>query len=157
MFKKASATDLPFEDGTFSHLWSQATIYHVPDKKTVLEEAYRVLGDGGVMVFDDLIKPQPNISAAAQEFVYDRLLYDTPYSFESYQDALKTAGFKMIEAQDLSQHLKTSYLRLSERTPKVDSSDKNAEHYAWLSNAYQETAKAVDRKEVGWGLYICQK
>ena len=157
MFEKASATDLPFEDGTFSHLWSQATIYHVPDKKTVLEEAYRVLEDGGIMVFDDLIKPQPNISAAAQEFVYDRLLYDTPYSFESYQDALKAEGFKILEAQDLSQHLKTSYLRLSERTPKVDSSDKNAEHYAWLSNAYQETAKAVDRKELGWGLYICQK
>ena len=156
-FEKASATELPFEKGTFSHLWSQATIYHVPDKETVLEEAYRVLKDGGIMVFDDLIKPQPNVSLAAQEFVYDRLLYDTPYSFDSYQDALKAQGFKIIEAQDLSPHLKTSYLRLSERTPKVDANDKNAEHYSWLSNAYQETAKAVDRNELGWGLYICQK
>ena len=156
-FEKASATELPFEKGTFSHLWSQATIYHVPDKETVLEEAYRVLKDCGIMVFDDLIKPQPNVSLAAQEFVYDRLLYDTPYSFDSYQDALKAQGFKIIEAQDLAPHLKTSYLRLSERTPKVDANDKNAEHYSWLSNAYQETAKAVDRNELGWGLYICQK
>ena len=156
-FEKASATELPFEKGTFSHLWSQATIYHVPDKETVLEEAYRVLKDGGIMVFDDLIKPQPNVSPAAQEFVYDRLLYDTPYSFDSYQDALKAKGFNIIEAHDLSPHLKMSYLRLSERTPKVDANDKNAEHYSWLSNAYQETAKAVDRNELGWGLYICQK
>ncbi|MAF37498.1 MAG: hypothetical protein CL696_01210 [Chloroflexi bacterium] len=154
-FEKASATELPFEDGTFSHLWSQATIYHVPDKESVLSEAYRVLEEGGIMVFDDLTKPQPNISASAKEFVYDRLLYDTPYSFESYQDALKVQGFKILEAHDLSPHLKNSYLRLVERTPSTD--DEHADHYAWLSNAYQETAKAVDNKELGWGLFVCQK
>ena len=52
------------------------------------------------MVFDDLVKPQPSVSPAAQEFVYDRLLYDTPYSFDSYQEALKARGFKVIEAQE---------------------------------------------------------
>jgi ubiquinone/menaquinone biosynthesis C-methylase UbiE len=154
-FEKASATELPFDEGTFSHLWSQAVIYHVPDKESALKEAYRVLKPGGIMVFDDLTKPQPNISAAAKEFVYDRLLYDTPFSFESYQDALKDTGFKILEAHDLSSHLKNSYLRLAERTPKAD--EEHAEHYAWLSNAYQETAKAVDNKELGWGLFICQK
>ena len=61
-FEKASATDLPFGDDSFTHLWSQAVIYHVPDKDTVLKEAYRVLEDGGIMVFDDLTKPQPEIS-----------------------------------------------------------------------------------------------
>ena len=54
-FEKASATELPFEDGTFTHLWSQAVIYHVPDKEMALKEAYRVLQDGGIMVFDDLV------------------------------------------------------------------------------------------------------
>ena len=107
------------------------------------------------MVFDDLIKPQPNISAAAKEFVYDRLLFDTPYSFESYQDAPKAQGFKILEAHDLSSHLKNSYLRLAERAPTGDA--ENAEHYAWLSNAYQETAKAVANGGLGWGLFICQK
>ena len=70
---------------------------------------------------------------------------------------MKAQGFKILEAHDLSSHLKNSYLRLSERTPKVDEGDEHAEHYAWLSNAYQETAKAVDNKELGWGLFICQK
>ena len=49
----------------------------------------------------------------------------------------------------------TFYLRLAEPTPKSD--DEHAEHYAWLSNAYLETARAVDNQEVGWGLFICQK
>jgi ubiquinone/menaquinone biosynthesis C-methylase UbiE len=154
-FEKASATELPFEDASFSRLWSQTVIYHVPDKEAVLKEAYRVLGEGGIMVFDDLLKPQPDISAEGQKYVYDRLLFDTPYSFESYQNALKEQGFKILEAHDLSSHLENSYLRLADRTPKFDK--EHAEHYAELTTAYHETARAVDKQELGWGLFVCQK
>lgn len=154
-FKKASATDLPFESESFTHIWSQAVIYHVPDKEAVLAEVYRVLEKGGVMVFDDLTKPQPDIGADAQKYVYDRLLYDTPFSFQSYQTALEAQGFKIREARDLSSHLKESYLRLADRTPKGEG--EHVEHYEWLSTAYRETARAVDNKELGWGLFICEK
>ena len=154
-FKKASATDLPFESESFTHIWSQAVIYHVPDKDAVLAEVYRVLEKGGVMVFDDLTKPQPEISADAQKYVYDRLLYDTPFSFGSYQTALRAQGFKIREARDISSHLKKSYLRLADRTPK--DAGEHSEHYEWLSTAYRETARAVDNKELGWGLFICEK
>ncbi|MEO0647416.1 MAG: methyltransferase domain-containing protein [Cyanobacteria bacterium J06650_10] len=153
-FQKASASALPFTDGTFTHVWSQAVIYHVPDKEQVLSEAYRVLSSGGIMVFDDLTKPQMDISSDAQKYVYERLLYDTPFSFASYQEALKEQGFEILEAQDLSQQLKMSYLNLAERMPTTG---KHAEHYAWLKLAYQKTARAVDNQEVGWGLFVCRK
>ena len=155
VFEKASATDLPFRDGSFTHVWSQAVIYHVHDKAAALKEAYRVLSDGGIMVFDDLTKPQPNISPDAQEYVYTRLLYDTDFSFESYQVALQDQGFEILEARDLSEHLKTSYECLAELTPK--DGGENAEHFQWLTNAYRQTAKAVDNRELGWGLFVCQK
>ena len=154
-FEKASATDLPFADKSFTHLWSQAVIYHVPDKRAVLKEAYRVLEDGGIMVFDDLVKPKPEVSAEAQEFVFDRLLFDTEFSFESYQEALKAVGFEVLEAHDISNHLRLSYLSLAERTPK--NSLDHSEHYRWLTNAYIETARAVDNNDLGWGLYVCRK
>ena len=155
-FKKASATDLPFPDGTFSHVWSQSVIYHVPDKRTALKEVYRVLADGDIMVFDDLFRPKRDITPEAQTYVYDRLMFDTEFTFESYQQALKEQGFKVLEALDMSRHLKQSYLCLSERTPKNDASDV-AEHYKWLTKAYIESAAAVDRNEVGWGLFVCRK
>ena len=101
-FEKASATELPFPDGSFTHVWSQATIYHVHEKESALREAYRVLENGGVLIFDDLTKPRPDISDAARTYVYDRLLFDTPYSFESYQGALRDTGFTILEAVDLS-------------------------------------------------------
>jgi ubiquinone/menaquinone biosynthesis C-methylase UbiE len=154
-FEKASATELPFLDGTFTHVWSQAVIYHVPDKDAALREAYRVLKDGGIMVFDDLTKPKKDISPEAQRYVYDRLLFDTDFSFDSYQSALKAQGFKILEARDFSEHLKTSYLRLSERTPKGEG--EQAQHFQDLSTAYIQTAKAVDNNDLGWGLFVCQK
>ncbi len=155
-FEKASATDLPYRDGQFSHVWSQAVIYHVPDKRTVLKEVHRVLETGGIFVFDDLIKPKQQVSQDAQRFVYDRLLYDTEFSFESYQDALKAQGFDLLEAVDISSHLRQSYLCLADRTPKGDTGE-HAEHFEWLTTAYLETARAVENDELGWGLYVCRK
>ena len=112
-FEKASATELPFDEGTFTHFWSQATVYHVPDKVKVLQEAYRVLQPGGMMIFDDLIKPRTNISESARKFVYERLLFDTDFSFYSYMEALRDTGFKVLQARDLSSHLAQSYTYLS--------------------------------------------
>ena len=155
-FEKASATELPFPDGSFTHVWSQAVIYHVPDKRKVLSEVYRVLAEGGTFVFDDLLRPKRDITPEAQTYVYDRLLYDTEFSFESYQQALKDQGFELLEALDISPHLRQSYLCLSERTPKDETLDE-AEHYKWLTKAYIETAAAVDKNELGWGLYVCRK
>ena len=155
-FEKASATDLPFSEGRFNRVWSQAVIYHVPDKRTVLKEVYRVLEKGGIFVFDDLLKPHREVSADAQTYVYDRLLFDTEFSFESYQEALTATGFELLEAVDISSHLRQSYLCLADRTPKGDTGE-HAEHFEWLTTAYLETARAVENDELGWGLYICRK
>jgi ubiquinone/menaquinone biosynthesis C-methylase UbiE len=83
-FKKASGTDLPFAAASFSHVWSQATIYHIPDKEKTLQEIYRVLEPGGWSIFDDLTKPKAEVSDDARRYVYDRLLFDTDFSFTGY-------------------------------------------------------------------------
>ena len=154
-FEKASATDLPFGEGAFSHVWSQATIYHVHDKEKALQEAYRVLAPGGYLVFDDLTKPRPDISDDARRFVYDRLLFDTDYSFTGYQDALRRTGFRVLEAHDLSEHLGKSYGCLSMMA--MSQREKNPHVYEGLSRAYDQMVRAVQQHELGWGMYICQK
>lgn len=154
-FKKASGTDLPFASGSFSHVWSQATIYHVHEKKACLQEAYRVLEEGGIFVFDDLFKPSPNISKAAQEYVYKRLLFDTEYSFVSYQQELVDVGFEILESHNLSEHLGTSYDILAKKADGLEGEDQG--RFKELSFAYRETVKAVERREVGWGLFVCRK
>ena len=153
-FEKASATALPFGDGSFSHVWSQATIYHIPDKEATLREAYRVLAKGGLFIFDDLIKPKPDISEAARTYVYDRLFFDTDYSFQSYQDALKETGFRVLEAMDLGEHLHASYTHLANVTRELAERDQK---YADLSYAYGQMVKAQENSELGWAFYLCEK
>ena len=154
-FEKASVTALPFESGSFTHVWSQATIYHVPDKDAALREAYRVLGSGGIFIFDDLVKPKSNISQESKKYVYDRLMFDTNLTFLSYQDTLRDKGFTVLEAHDLSQHLKTSYVRLSEIAASVNEGD--TDRIRALSLAYTKMVQAVEEGDLGWGLYVCQK
>ncbi len=154
-FKKASATALPFDDGSFTHVWSQAAIYHIHDKGSALSEAHRVLEDGGILVFDDLIKPRPDISTAAQTYVYDRLIFDTPFSFHSYQEALKNTGFLVQYAEDISQHLRKSYTHLGIEARQK--SEQTGDKFHELSNAYDHMIQAVCDGELGWGLYLCRK
>lgn len=154
-FEKASATELPFEAGTFSHVWSQATIYHVHQKDQALLEAFRVLDQGGTFIFDDLTKPRADIGAAAQTHVYDRLLFDTDFSFSSYQEALRKTGFQVVEAHDLSEHLKTSYQCLAGIAKAKN--QQAGDTFEALGSAYDQMVEAVDNDELGWGMYLCRK
>ncbi len=155
-FEKASATDLPFAEGAFTHVWSQATIYHIPDKTKTLQEAYRVLQQGGTMVFDDLTKPRRDISEEARTFVYDRLLFDTDFNFYSYMDALRETGFRVLEARDLSSHLARSYTCLSHMASSATDSE-HRERFNALADAYLKMVNAVHNDELGWAQYLCVK
>lgn len=46
-FVNASATKLPFKDGTFDLIWSYAVLEHIPDLELALEEMLRVVCGGG--------------------------------------------------------------------------------------------------------------
>jgi SAM-dependent methyltransferase len=57
VFQKASASALPFEDGSFDLAVSNLTFHEVsdtPDKRLVLREALRVVRPGGKFAFQDL-------------------------------------------------------------------------------------------------------
>lgn len=157
-FKKASATNLPFKDEEFSHVFIQATIYHVHDKIKALKEVCRVLKGGGMFVIDDLTKPKKEISRESQKHVYDRLLYDTDFSFESYKETLKDLGFTILYSEDISPHLKRSYEELIKiLKEKIKERTSFEEKYKKLITSYEFMIKAVDKKELGWGLFICKK
>ncbi|CAI8015106.1 hypothetical protein GBAR_LOCUS9403 [Geodia barretti] len=127
-----------------------------PDLAKTLQEAYRVLRPSGTMVFDDLIKPKPDISDEARAFVYDRLLFDTDFSFYSYMDALRETGFRVLEARDLSAHLARSYGCLSEMAASADDAARQ-ERFTALSDAYLKMVNAVQNAELGWAQYLCVK
>lgn len=147
-FQKESATNLPFPDGSFTHAWSQGALYHIPELKQALAEAYRVLRDGGIFLFDDLVTPVKEVSAATRKHVYDRLRFEPKFSRESYAEHLTQLGFKVLQVKDLSEHLEKSYELVSELAQ---------EDYPDLSAAFKKTQEAIAAGELGWCFYLCEK
>ncbi len=159
-FLRGSAEKLPFRGDMFSHVWSQATLYHVHNKKKALKEIYRVLREDGIFIFDDLIKPNKTVSKDAQKLIYDRLLFDTKYDFVSYQEELKKLGFRVLYAEDMSWHLGMSYLKLADSAEeKIKNGESLEFHKAYeeLISVYRQTWNLMEGGDIGWALFVCQK
>lgn len=159
-FVQGSAIKLPFKDKSFSHVWSQATIYHVHDKQKALKEIARVIKKDGIFIFDDLIKPNKIISKEGQKLVYERLKFNTNFNLVSYQDELQKLGFRMLYARDLSWHYAMSYKKLADLAEKMIKEGKNKEFhpaYKKLINAYRKTWKIMEKGDIGWALFVCKK
>ncbi|NEO61727.1 MAG: methyltransferase domain-containing protein [Moorea sp. SIO4G2] len=147
-FKQGSATNLPFEDESFSHVWSQGTLLHISERETALQEIYRVLKPGGIFVFGDLVVNVSEISEDTSKYVYQRLHVTDLFSLQNYETALIQIGFEIFQAQDLSWHMKKTY---DIQANRVNDSDPER------CLAYQKTGDAVVAGEIGWCLYGCKK
>ncbi len=147
-FITCSAAALPFADHTFTHVFSQAVLYHVHAREQALAEVARVLEPGGVFVFDDLVTPQRPVSALAREVVYDRLLFEPTFSAEHYLAALTRHGFMVSETRDMSPHLARSYELLA---------DLAEPSYPNLAAVYRKIPEVVWNSEVGWCFFRGQK
>ena len=57
VFQSADAKGLDFEDGSFDVVFSNTILHHIPDPRSLLREARRVLRPGGVLLIRDLMRP----------------------------------------------------------------------------------------------------
>lgn len=147
-FQKGSVTNMPFAEGEFTHGWSQATIYHVHDRYRGLQEIHRVLKEGGILIFDDLVTPVKEITEQGRKYVYDRLLFEPTYSQSEYIDVLSQLGLMVLESKDLREHLHKSYELLSQLAKP---------QYPSLSAAYEKMCEAISAKELGWSFFLAEK
>jgi len=70
------------------------------------------------------------------------------FSPQSYADSLMRTGFKILEAEDLSPHMKKFYGIQAKRF---------REQFEERSIAYEKTRDAVVAGEIGWCFYLCKK
>ncbi|NEP42506.1 MAG: methyltransferase domain-containing protein [Okeania sp. SIO2H7] len=147
-FEKVSATDMPFDDASFTHVWSQATLYHIHERALALKEIYRVLQKGGIFAFDDLVMPASKLDESAKKHVYERLLVNDMFAPDFYKTYLTDLGFKLLESIDLSKHMQKSYAIQSQRIK---------EQYPELSVSYQNSANAVETGNLGLWFFLWEK
>jgi ubiquinone/menaquinone biosynthesis C-methylase UbiE len=97
-YQVASAADLPFPAGQFTHVFSMESIYYYPEPAAALKEVYRVLEPNGLIcVVVDLFKENEPTGYWVQ-----KLKVPVHFLGESeYRTLFESAGFRNVETQHL--------------------------------------------------------
>lgn len=152
-------------DDKFDGCFSQEAISHVPAQSRVatVEAIADSLRPGAYFVLSDVVDGSSPISAAAQLHFKERLQYEDLWNVSKFMAVLKGAGLNIVEYYDLSAHCAKTYKVLSESADTVSRSassagDKEAASaYETLEMDYSVSAEAVQRGEIGWSMFVCQK
>jgi sarcosine/dimethylglycine N-methyltransferase len=159
-FTHGSATQLPYGDGSFSHVVSQDALFLVPDKPRSHAEIHRVLRPDGILAFSDFLQPRPDIGERARAHVYDRVRWSGGYSFVDYQAALERAGFELLLARNLRGHIKQTYRVLgvtARERAEVTSSTAARDWMLAFADSCAEIQVAIDNREFGWGVFVARR
>lgn len=112
--KVAPASEIPEPDAAFDLVFSNSSLEHMRDLDRVLSEVARVLRRGGRFVFtvplrsfDDLLLWRRALSGARLErlsrryaaAIDERLAHRNLLTADGWREALKAAGFRVVEAQ----------------------------------------------------------
>jgi sarcosine/dimethylglycine N-methyltransferase len=159
-FRHGSATQLPYEAASFSHVVSQDALFLIPDKARSHAEMFRVLAPGGSLVVSDFLQPREQISARARKHVYDRVRWTSGFSLVGYQQALERAGFRIRLARELSPHLKRTYQVLGKVAAQRAGTTSDPAGRDWMlafAASCHEIGVAIDDGEFGWGVLVADK
>jgi len=159
-FTHGSATQLPYEAASFSHVVSQDALCLVPDKAQSHLEMFRVLEPGGRLVLSDFLQPKLEISPRARKHVYDRVRWNSGFSLVGYQQALERVGFRIRLARELSPHLKRTYQVLGKVAAARAQQTSNPAARDWMlafAASCTEIEVAIHDGEFGWGIIVADK
>jgi ubiquinone/menaquinone biosynthesis C-methylase UbiE len=98
---RGDAVALPFRARAFDVCLSQEGLLHIADKATVLRECHRVLVPGGRVAFTDWIA-HDRLTDAEREQLHRWMAATTLQSLDSYRALLGRAGFRGLDAEDIS-------------------------------------------------------
>lgn len=159
-FDHGSATAMPYEDNTYTHVVSQDALCLIPDKPKTHSEVYRVLQPGGIFAFSDFLQPKEEVSARARKHVYDRVCWNSGFSLTGYQAALERAGFEILLARNLESHIRQTYRVLGKTARERAEVTEDPAGRDWMlafSESCDEIRIAIDDHEFGWGMFVARK
>ena len=101
-FQVADGEHLPFEDGAFDAVLSQAALHQIPDKVGVVREALRVLRPGGRFGFEcEALTEKASLYSEEDQGRLFRIL--------AWQQLLGATGFEQIEIEEMWEESRQFY------------------------------------------------
>jgi ubiquinone/menaquinone biosynthesis C-methylase UbiE len=115
-FHHGTATRLPFQNETFTHLMSIEGAEHCDTRERFMREAYRVLKPDGVIALADFTLKRPPRNFFEKMIVEcARMCWQVPreniYTAASYREKMAGVGFREIEIQEVGDLTIPGYYR----------------------------------------------
>lgn len=98
---RGDAVSLPFRGSAFDACVSQEAFLHIENKLSVLVECHRVLAPGGRLAFTDWVA-RPTLGDRERERLREWMAATSVQTLDGYRALLGRAGFRGVEAEDLS-------------------------------------------------------
>ena len=159
-YKLGDAQEMPFADGAFDVVWGQDAWCYVEFKKKLISEAHRVLKPGGIIAFTDWLAVG-NMTEKEWEDLNTFMVFPYMETLDGYEELLKTAGFELIEKEDLSEdfakhcHIYQDMLRKELKAGIIE--NYNEELFNAADSGLAMWVTAADEHKVGRGRLIAKK
>jgi sarcosine/dimethylglycine N-methyltransferase len=102
-FRHGSALDMPFSATAFDVVIGQEGWAHVPDKPRLIAECARVVRQGGMIAFTDIMCG-PRLTPEAASRVQRDMAFASFESLDGYAGLLEDNGCTVVEREDLTAH-----------------------------------------------------
>lgn len=158
-FGYADFHELDFPDRHFTRYFSQEAFLHAVDKKRVLSEARRVLADGGLLVFTDILVKR-GTSQEDREKIYARVNSTDMWDAPDYVAALEDMGFAIVRHEDWSENVAPTYAwvrgQLEARRGEYEGRI-GKEVVDRTSAALQFWVDSGNAGKIGWNYFVARK
>ncbi len=150
-----SYDSVPMEDNSFDVVWSEDAMLHSNNKIQIMKEAKRLLKPGGDFIFSDPMQTDDCDESVLQP-IYERINLSSMASPGYYKKIAENAGLKLVDFEELSQHLAIHYGKVLEETEKNEEDLKNYVSEEYIQNmktGLKNWVKGGNEKNLTWGIF----
>lgn len=133
-FQLMDLTETAFPDATFDVVWAEESFCHIEDKKSFIQEAFRLLKNKGRLILADGFSSKDAYTGSERHYLEKSQKYFGTCSYESlnkFNATLTGQGFKNIIVKDATRNILPSSRRLYHFSFPLIAWSKLGEYLGW--------------------------